>query len=298
MKKVDLKVFGKARSYPSGPNPVIYLSHGFLSNSNNMAPCAALLQQVLPGATVHRFSYDWKQTVLRSGAELANLVFNDQGEQRPIYLVGHSMGGLVSRVANAILSNPADFSALIPFLSSFDYQDDVNWLKAFTFGMKASRRINGLVTLATPNSGAIMQGQVSSYMTLVHWAVNQVTSLQHPSVQDLTTDRLFRLLQSFGTSTPTLSISGSRMNRFSVGSGHILRATGKLGLNLTLPHDSLVEDVSVDLTKSILPNELTFHGDAPYVHLRAYENCTDVTHTSIHQNRVVADYIADFVTRT
>jgi triacylglycerol esterase/lipase EstA (alpha/beta hydrolase family) len=296
--KANLDVFGNARPYPSGPTPVIYLSHGFKSNSKNMEPCSALLQQVLPGATVHLFGYDWKQSVLRSGAELADLIFKDQGEDRPLYLVGHSMGGLVSRVANVILSTPGDFNAIVPFLSSFDYQSDVNRLKAFEFGLKATRRINGLVTLATPNSGAMLQGQVSSYLTLAQWTINQVASLRHPSVQDLTTDRLFRLLQHFGTSTPTLSMSGSRMNRFTLGSGHILRASSKIGLNLTLPHDLIVEDISVDLTKSILPNELTSHGRSPYLHLRAYENCADVTHTSIHTNQVMSDYIVDFVRRT
>ena len=116
-------------------------------------------------------------------------------------------------------------------------------------------------------------------------------------MQDLTTDRLFRLLQYFGTSTPVLSISGSKVNRFTTGAGQIVRSASKLGLNLTLPHDLVVEDVSVDLSKSILPNEVIHHGNALYLHLRAYEDCTDVTHSSIHNNQVVADYIADFVSR-
>jgi hypothetical protein len=120
----------------------------------------------------------------------------------------------------------------------------------------------------------------------------------HASVQDLTTDRLFRLLQNFSTTTPVLSISGSKMNRFTTGAGQIVRSATKLGLNLTVPHDLVVEDVSVDLSKSILPNEVIDHGNALYLHLRAYEGCTDVTHSSIHNNYVVADYIADFASHT
>jgi hypothetical protein len=143
----------------------------------------------------------------------------------------------------------------------------------------------------------MLQGQVSSYMALVQWAVNRAASFRHPSVQDLTTDRLFRLLQHFPTSTPVLSISGSKVNRFTTGAGQIVRSASKLGLNLTLPHDLVVEDISVDLSKSILPNEVIDHGNAIYLHLRAYENCTDVTHSSIHNNQVVADYIADFASR-
>jgi triacylglycerol esterase/lipase EstA (alpha/beta hydrolase family) len=117
-----------------------------------MAPLQALLQSVLPNKTIHRFGYDWKQSGLRSGAELANAVFNDGGEQKPLLFVGHSMGGLVSRVANVILAAPADFSALIPFLGYFDYQDDIPALKAFSLDLKTKRMVNGIVTLATPNS--------------------------------------------------------------------------------------------------------------------------------------------------
>jgi hypothetical protein len=268
-----------------------------MSNAGNMVDLETLLRQLLPNATINCFRYDWKQSVLRSGAELANAGFNDAGEQKPLIFVGHSMGGLVSRVANVILSKPADFAALVPFLSSIDYQDDINAVKAYRFGLKMKRRVNGIVTLATPNSGAMLQGQVSSYMALVQWAVNRAASFRHPSVQDLTTDRLFRLLQHFPTSTPVLSISGSKVNRFTTGAGQIVRSASKLGLNLTLPHDLVVEDISVDLSKSILPNEVIDHGNAIYLHLRAYENCTDVTHSSIHNNQVVADYIADFASR-
>src|SRR5438270_698022 len=295
--RVDLKTFGPARVPLSSETPLIYVMHGIFSNAGNMVNLDTRLQQLLPNATIHRFGYDWRQSVLRSGAELANAAFNDAGEEKQLLFVGHSMGGLVSRVANVILSKPAEFAALVPFLSRFDYQDDINILKAYSFSSKTKRIVNGIVNLATPNSGAMLQGQVSSYMALVQWAVNQVASFRHPSVQDLTTDRLFRLLQYFGTSTPVLSISGSKVNRFTTGAGQIVRSASKLGLNLTLPHDLVVEDVSVDLSKSILPNEVIHHGNALYLHLRAYEDCTDVTHSSIHNNQVVADYIADFVSR-
>jgi pimeloyl-ACP methyl ester carboxylesterase len=295
--KVDLKAFGIARSPLTSEMPTIYIAHGLLSNASNMAQLKALLSTLLPNATIHHFGYDWRQSVLRSGAELADAVFNNGEMKNPLFLVGHSMGGLVSRIANVILTRPADFAALVPRLSSFEYRDDINALNSYAFGLRAGRKVNGIVALATPNSGAMLQGQVSSYMALIQWAVNQVASLQHPSVLDLTTDRLFRVLQHFATSTPFLSISGSKVNRFATGSGQIVRSSGKLGLNLTLPHDLVVEDISVDLSKSILPNEVTHHGEAPYVHLRAYEDCTDVTHFSIHTKLTVADYIANFVSR-
>ena len=295
--KVSLTTFGAARSPVSAEKPVIYVVHGFLSDATSMAGLKSLLDALLPKAAIHCFGYNWKQSVLLSGAELAHTIFGDLDQERPLVLVGHSMGGLVSRIANVILSDPSAFAAQVPFLSYFGYQDDINFIKSYSFAAMSKRKVSGVVTLATPNSGAMLQGQLSSYMALIHWAANNVSSFRHPSVQDLTTDRLFRLLQHFTSSTPVLSISGSKMNRFSTGAGQILKVSGKLGLNLTVPHDLVVEDVSVDLAKSILPNESTHHGTVPYLHLRAYEDCTDVTHSSIHNNQLVAEYIVDFISR-
>ena len=58
-------------------------------------------------------------------------------------------------------------------------------------------------------------------------------------------------------------------------------------LEVNLPHDSIVEDRSVDLRSAVLPNELVQNRRVPYMHLRTYENCTDVTHTNIYDDDVV-----------
>jgi hypothetical protein len=295
--KVDLSVFGSPQLPVSAAEPLIYISHGFKSDAENMIQLEQLIQHVLLRAITVRFSYDWQRSIVRSGAELANAIFNNSTVNKPLILVGHSMGGLVSRVANLILSDPTNFANEIPNLDSFGYRDDVKLLEAFNFGSKVKRKVNGIVTLATPNSGAFLQGQLSSYLALAQWGINLAASYRLPSVHDLTTNRLFRFLQCFSTQTPLLSISGSMINRFGTGTRQIVRSAGKVGLNLTLPHDMVVEDLSVDLSKSILPNEFIHHGNAPYLHLRAYKNCTRVTHSSIHKNRDIADYIGDFASR-
>jgi pimeloyl-ACP methyl ester carboxylesterase len=294
---VSLRIFGVPRLPVVNQAPLIYICHGFNSNAGNMIRLEQLIGHVLPNATTYRFQYDWRHSVVRSGAKLADTIFNSANTGKPLLLVGHSMGGLVSRIANVILTQPTAFAAEVPKLDSFGYGDDIKPLSAFNFGLKAIRNVNGIVTLATPNSGAFLQGQVSSYLALAQWGVNLAASFRHPSVHDLTTDRLFRFLQHFSTKTPFLSVSGSRANRFAAGAGQIVRTVGKLGINLTLPNDFVVEDVSVDLSKSILPNEVMHHGNARYLHLRAYEDCTRVTHSSIHQERTIAEYIGDFASR-
>ncbi|MBB5344459.1 lipase family protein [Tunturibacter empetritectus] len=295
--KVNLNIFGPPRLPVTNEDPLVYISHGFKSDGESMIRLENLIGHVMPRATTYRFQYEWRHSVVRSGAELANTVFGNTKKDRPLLLVGHSMGGLVSRVANLILTDPKAFAAEVPKLKSFDYGDDTKPLKAFCFESKTKRKVNGIVTLATPNSGAFLQGQMSSYLALAQWGVNLAASLRHPSVHDLTTARLFRFLQQFSTDTPFLSVSGSSISRFGTGAGLLSQTASKLGLNLTFPNDWVVEDVSVDLSKSILPNEIIHHGNALYLHLRAYENCTSVTHSSIHQERIVADYIGDFASR-
>lgn len=63
------------------------------------------------------------------------------------------------------------------------------------------------------------------------------------------------------------------------------------------PHDYVVEDRSVDLTSSILPNEVLQQGTAAYVHLRAYTDCTSVTHTGIYDHQFVRAAVLEFMKR-
>lgn len=295
--KVDMeKTFGKLRQPVAAEAPRIYLLHGFRSDPSALVQLEGFLKNDMRHADIVRHQYDWKQSVLRSGAELADLVFQ-KDEDRATFLVGHSMGGLVCRVANAILAQPVQFASLIPWLMSFNYHDDIPYLKKYEFSNRTARKINGVVTLATPNSGAMLQGQMAGLLAALQFGVARFSSMRLPSVLDLTTDKLFRLLQGFSVSTPILSISGSAVNRFATGSGQLTKILGRGGLNLNLPHDGVVEDVSVDLTRSILPNECVNHGSSPYMHLRAYEDCTDINHVSIHESQVIANYLIDFVAR-
>jgi triacylglycerol esterase/lipase EstA (alpha/beta hydrolase family) len=295
--------FGKSRQNVATQPLRIFLLHGFLSKPEAMHELENLLAPSLQGARFDRFAYDWKQSVLLSGAELANAVFSLPDAKVPVYLIGHSMGGLVCRVANVILADPKHFSSLIPSFAALGFQDDINFLKSKDFGHRTPRPINGVITLATPNSGTMLQGQVSSLLAAIQFGIGRFSSLRHQSVVDLTTERLFNLMQLFSVSNPALSISGSLVNRFRTGAGQMTKYLGQFGLNLTLPHDGIVEDVTVDMTRSILPNEFVHHGSSPYLHLRAYEDCTSVAHCTakdirgIHCNRIVADYIADFIAR-
>jgi len=62
-------------------------------------------------------------------------------------------------------------------------------------------------------------------------------------------------------------------------------------------NDLIVEDRSVDLQYSILPNEILHHGKSPYKHARCYLDCVDVAHTNIYDNQNVRNLMVDFLER-
>jgi len=231
-------------------------------------------------------TYDWEATILRNGVELAAALIAAPAADG-IALVGHSMGGLVCRVANCALTDPRFKTVVTTHAKGFQ-KDDLDAINRTALG--EGLRVGAVVTLATPNSGAMTHGQMSVLAHALHlvrplWARSE-------GVADLNTDRLFRILQHCRTPTPCLTISGSWGNRLIRGSGsitahHLLQWT----MSMREPHDMIVEDISVDLTQSILPHEFT----VPPVHQRLYVDCIDVKHTNIHETAAVHTLVADFI---
>ena len=46
-----------------------------------------------------------------------------------------------------------------------------------------------------------------------------------------------------------------------------------------------------------VPNEIAHQGTSRYLHLRVYENCTDVAHTNIYDDSKLRDYLVEFMRR-
>jgi len=120
------------------------------------------------------------------------------------------------------------FPALAPILArNLGYaQDVILELKQYQFAPPFLPPVAGRITLATPNSGAVLQGQVCGIAALTQKLLNVFPPTQTSSIADLTTDRLFQLLQNFAVDTPVLSVSGSRWNRFATASGQVASWSG------------------------------------------------------------------------
>jgi hypothetical protein len=173
----------------------------------------------------------------------------------------------------------------LPFEWNFDRAEAKTLCSALQ-----QRSISGLATLATPNCGAVTHGQTA----LLAYFFRKAFSTKAPSLIDLTTDHLFRFLQQYSVDIPNLLISASGISIFSRRS----RAPFKIAMGLRMPDDGIVEDSSVDLNQSVLPNEVVNSLTARYLHIRAYPDCTDVWHTTIHGNFHVQQFVQDFIALT
>jgi pimeloyl-ACP methyl ester carboxylesterase len=278
-------VFGTVAN--AGKQPFVFLRHGFASNGSIFQSLEIKIKADFSHSQVDRTTYIWQDPVVINGLKLAVEVMQVP-ESIPVYLVGHSMGGLISRVAAAALTDP---QAMLQHLSSvsFAWNFEQEEAKALCSSIQ-QRTIAGLLTLAIPNCGAVTHGQTA----LLAYFFRKAFSTKARSLVDLTTDHLFRFLQRYSVDIPTLSISASGVNSFSTRS----RAPFKIAIGLRVPHDGIVEDVSVDLNQSVLPNEVINSLSARYLHIRAYPDCTDVWHTTIHGDLKVQQFVSDFIALT
>ena len=265
--------------------PLVVLRHGIVSDSTIFDRFSQRVHSDIPSAAINNVSYDWKRSVLENGlllaAEIARL------PHTRLAIVGHSMGGLIARVANLALTDPSFAKAVRD--SAFTSGYGSNEIVAAERLQKIShdeKSVKCVICLATPNAGAMTNAQLTYSAYLSRKLFN--AALQ--SVQDLTGVRLFRFLQTFSTVADCLTISGSSESRY--GRGVIGSFRGIVGVSLSLPNDGVVEDASVDLRAATLPPEfdLTHHQ-----HLRQYRNCHEVHHLNIYNSAEVARHAIDYL---
>jgi pimeloyl-ACP methyl ester carboxylesterase len=288
--------FGPQRKNWPSWNPFVVVRHGILSSDVPFQGLSKFIESKFPTAIVDNQKYTWTDSVVLNGARLAKAILDHpDAKGRPVILIGHSMGGLVCRVANLLLTQPG----LIPQnrLIFQNYCDgdgnDFEALIGLGLDRNEARTINLVVTLGTPNSGAMLKAQLSALGDLVGKAL----AFKFTSLKDLNTARLFQLLQYFSVSTPTLSISGSGWNRFKKAPAGPIFWAPHLAARLQLPNDMIVEDRSVDLAQSILPNEVLSAPARKYLHVRLYTDCIDVIHTTIYDHWKVKDILIDCMAR-
>jgi triacylglycerol esterase/lipase EstA (alpha/beta hydrolase family) len=289
---------------------VIVLRHGYRSDATALMRLADYLYRRVD-ADIDNESYDWTKSVIHNGIHLAEEL-QKKFPSRLVVLVGHSMGGLVCRVANIALACDNLAPVMASHGKTWDYPpEDIDL--AEKFGRRAAiaqpPEVRAVITLATPNSGAMTKAQTASLLNLgALWhgvtpgavlgaakALGGLTSAyynaRYQSTRDLTSIRVFRMFQHFQVRNRCLSISGSSINTLAGGS-LLAKSIKFAGVTLGLPNDEIVEDRSVDLNQSVLPHEFD---PQLYTHLRGYEDCAFVDHFNIYDMQVVREHVVRFV---
>lgn len=283
------------------------IRHGIFSDRKAMEPLEEDLLRHGVGVTDNR-NYAWRQPILHSGIELANQILQairGNAAIERIVLVGHSQGGLVSRVAVAALCAHDDLAMYVHILDGEDpyyfgrAARDLETLAAqFRAELeRAPELIRAVVMLGTPNAGAFTHGQLSLMATIAVRAgllVGNITGLSN--FEELTTEKLFRVLQNVEVrDVQYLSISGSLFNRYRLAGWSRLSelpVISRMAPSLDLPNDTVVEDESVDIREAPLPSEIA-DLDTQYRHIRTYRDCTSVGHTMVQSDANVLAIVAD-----
>jgi pimeloyl-ACP methyl ester carboxylesterase len=289
-------VLGPQRTNWRDWNPYVVVRHGILSSEAAFRGLSAYIKGTFPNAVVDNQTYQWKDNVVLNGARLAKaLLANRDAEKRPLVLVGHSMGGLVCRVANLLLTEPTLVSQNRGIFLNYYNQKESDLVTLLGLGLEQhkSRSVNLVATLGTPNSGAMLKAQLNALGKVGGGAL----PIMFESLNDLNTARLFRLFQYFSAATPAMSISGSGWNRMTKTKTDPIFWAPQLAGRLHLPNDMIVEDRSVDLRQSIFPNEILSSAAPKYLHARLYVDCTDVTHTIMYDHGRVREVLIDGMSR-
>ena len=289
-------VFGPQRQNWKSWNPYVVVRHGILSSDEPFRELSNFIKAIFPNAVVDNQKYPWTDSVVLNGARLAKALFtNADAMNRPLVLVGHSMGGLVCRVANLLLTQPSLISQNRGIFLNYYNQKQSSLVSLLGLGLDQyqPRSVSLVATLGTPNSGAMLKAQLSAMGDLAGKAL----AVKFKSLDDLNTARLFRLFQYFSADTPTLSISGSGWNRMTKTKTDPIFWAPQLAARLHLPNDMIVEDRSVDLGQSIFPNEILSAAAPKYLHVRLYSDCTDVTHTTMYDHAKVREVLIDGLSR-
>ncbi|MCY4408166.1 MAG: hypothetical protein OXC15_17495 [Rhodospirillaceae bacterium] len=265
-----------------------FYRHGIFANSESMEWLADQLDKTGRFGEPNNENYSWRDEVVRSGLELADRVLAADDESK-VLLIGHSQGGLVSRVAAVALAG-TQLGTRGQFTERI-----VQWQCDRGAPNKALGKL-AVVTIATPNAGALTAGQISVAAELLGRTIFKAVHLldRECELLDLRTPRLFQEFQNWRVAARYLSVSGVCVNRYSRG---LIRDLAELwpvrcvSVRFDIPNDLVVEDSSTDLRQSLIRPEIDLAHS--YRHVRAYPKSISLNHRDVRKSPEVVNVIID-----
>ena len=267
-----------------------FYRHGILSDKTSMDWLAQELRKKACFNAPINEGYAWRDEVVKSGLELADRVLSTTHADSEVLLVGHSQGGLVCRVAAVALAG-RHLATCGPYTKGI-----LQWRCGVTARATSRRRRLGVVTIGTPNAGAMTFGQMSVAAELLGRTIMDAARLLDgvSDLEDLTTPRLFQEFENWSVNARYLSISGVCVNRYSRGCVRNLAELlpiKRVSVRFGVPNDLLVEDSSTDLRQSLIRAEVDLVEN--YRHVRAYPRSISLNHSAVRKSHEVVEVITD-----
>lgn len=264
-----------------------FYSHGIFSDCDSMEWLARQLEQTNGFTAANNVSYCWRDNIVKSGLNLAAEVLATKNDSK-VLLIGHSQGGLVCRVAAVALVGQHLETCGTYTRKILRWQAQSKLKNCFSGEL-------AVVTIATPNTGAMTFGQMSLAAELTARTVLEAADWSgFHNVRDLMTPRLFEEFQNWRVNARYLSISGVSVNRYSRGSVAKLTEfwpVKRVSVRFDLPNDLVVEDSSTDLRQSLIPPEIDVA--ELYQHVRTYPTSIQLDHFNVRESPEVVRLIKD-----
>ena len=264
-----------------------FYRHGMFSDSKSMDFLVGALEETGLFGSANNECYEWRNRVVATGLCLATKVVRTAPDGC-VLLVGHSQGGLVCRVAAVLLAgthltNCGQFTETI-----------LKWQDRFNVPELTPRKL-AVVTIATPNAGAMTFGQMSVAAQISGRAIKEAARIGgFHNLEDLTTPVLFQEFENWSVKAKYLSISGVCVNRYDRRWVHNLAELlpiRRVSIRFDIPNDLIVEDSSTDLRQSLIRSEVDLAGS--YRHVRAYPKSILLDHSSVRESDEVVRVIIE-----
>jgi hypothetical protein len=274
--------------------------HGIRDSPSTFSGLQGFLKRsfddVKPPFTIfhHDFSYPWWEHMQSNGDALAKEIVNLGAPKRSVTLFGHSMGGLISRLA--VLS---------------DYRSE--------HGVAAHELIKRIVMFGTPNHGAVRAASLTlPLLWVVHKACSKLEGYypRSPSMLELTdVPSVFgkplqdRRDQANGIEYMTIPGTYFHENRQHLDftdRSTMMMALGvvttllQCAYNPALPHDGIVERKSVRLnhgpkpgwrSEREEPSKPFADPDIDYADMQLVV-CDRLDHLTVHQDKAIFEFVA------